>query len=90
MQLSKPTASNTVYITTENYANLALLFVWVLSGNQISGGRSYSDLLDTWADSVSIHQLILKPRSKAACIMYAVPINAQDTLRTDYTSLFTG
>ena len=60
------------------------------NGNQIPGGKSYSDLLDTWADSVCIHQLVLTPHSKAACIMYGVPINAQDTLRTDYTNLFTG
>jgi len=33
------------------------------------GSRSYSDILDAWADSVCIHWLILKPRSKAACII---------------------
>jgi len=30
-----------------------------------TGSRSYSDLLDTLADSVCIHQLVLKRRSKA-------------------------
>ena len=32
--------------------------------------RSYSDLMDTQADFVCIHQLALKPRSKPACIMW--------------------
>ena len=41
----------------------------VTSGNRTLGNRSYSDLLDTWTDSVCIHQLVLKPHSKAACIM---------------------
>ena len=31
--------------------------------------HSYSDLVDTWADSVCIHQLVLKMCSKAACLM---------------------
>jgi len=31
--------------------------------------HSYSDLVDTWADSVCIQQLVLKMCSKAACIM---------------------
>jgi len=41
------------------------------SGNRTCthGSRSYTDLLDTWADSVCIHQLVVKPRSKAVCIM---------------------
>ena len=41
----------------------------VTSGNHTLGSRFYSDFLDTWADSVCIHQLIFKPHSKAACIM---------------------
>ena len=36
-------------------------FYMYSSGNCTPGNRSYSDLLDTWADSVCIHQLILKP-----------------------------
>ena len=48
-------------------------------------GPTLSDLVDTWADSVCIHQLILKPRSKAAWVMQVVvysslqpiPISAQ-------------
>jgi len=31
--------------------------------------HSYSDLMDTWADSVCIHQLVFRMCSKAACIM---------------------
>jgi len=30
-----------------------------------------ADLVDTWTDSVCIHQLVLKPCSKAACIVGA-------------------
>jgi len=29
---------------------------------------SFPNLVDTWAESVCIHQLILKPHSKSACI----------------------
>jgi len=36
----------------------------VSSGNRTRGSRYYSDLLDTLADSVCIHQLILKRCSK--------------------------
>jgi len=53
----------------------------ITMGNRTPGSRSYSDLMDTWADSVCIHQFILKPCSKAACIMctaaYSISINAQ-------------
>ena len=49
--------------------------------NPTPGSRSYSELVDTWADSVYIHQLILKPHSKAARIIIGgllqlVPVNA--------------
>jgi len=30
------------------------------------GSRSYSDHVDTWADSVCIHQLVLEPCSETA------------------------
>ena len=36
----------------------------ITSGNRTPGSRFYSDLLDTLADSVYIHQLALKRRSK--------------------------
>jgi len=42
---------------------------FITSGNHSAGSRFYPYLVDTWADSICIHQLILKPRSKAACIM---------------------
>ena len=47
------------------------LFVVVLSGNRTPGSRSYSDLVlvDTWADSVCIHQLVLKPCLKSTSTM---------------------
>ena len=47
------------------------LIDYITSGNFTPGGRFYSDLLDTLADSVCIHQLVLKHRSKsqAACII---------------------
>jgi len=35
------------------------------SGNRTPGSRSYSDLVDTWANSVCIHQLVLKLCSKS-------------------------
>ena len=40
------------------------LFMLFTSGNRTPGSRFYSDLLDTLADSVCIHQLLLKRRSK--------------------------
>jgi len=40
------------------------LFILYSSGNRTPGGRFYSDLLDTLADSVYIHQAVLKRRSK--------------------------
>ena len=39
-------------------------FVVTTSGNRTPGSRFYSDLLDALADSVCIHQLVLKRRSK--------------------------
>jgi len=35
------------------------------TGNHTPGSRSYFDLMDTWADSLCIHQLVLKPCSKS-------------------------
>jgi len=43
-----------------------------MSGNYTLGSRSYSDLWDTWADSVCIHQLIPKSHSTAACILSTI------------------
>ena len=44
--------------------NVCFFFVLVItSGNRTPGSRFYSDLLDTLADSVCIHQLVLKRRS---------------------------
>jgi len=39
-------------------------FVLISSGNRTPGSRFYSDHLDTLADSVRIHQLVLKRNSK--------------------------
>ena len=44
-------------------------FLTFSSGNCTSGSRSYSDLVDTWADSVCIHQLVPKPCSKSTSTM---------------------
>ena len=71
-------------------------FILVSSGNCAPGSRSYSDLADTWTDSVHIPQLVLKPCSKAACIMQVAAYGSfklmhsslQDTLRIRYTTLF--
>ena len=48
-----------------------MFFILVIysSGNRTPGSRFYSDLLDTLADFVCIHQLILQRRS------WPVPIN---------------
>ena len=40
------------------------------SGNCTPGSRSYSDLVDTWADFVCIHQLVLRPCPKSASMQY--------------------
>jgi len=45
--------------------NNIILFKWHLT----PGSRSYSDLVDTWADSVYTQQLVLKPLWKAAWVM---------------------
>ena len=42
----------------------AVNFLYIYSGNRTPGSRFYSDLLDTLADFVCIHQLIFKRRSK--------------------------
>jgi len=38
-----------------------------MSSSHTPGSKSYSDLVDTWADCLH-HQLVFKPHSKAACI----------------------
>ena len=53
------------------------------SGNRTPGSSLYSDLVHDRADSVCTHQLVLKPLSKAACIilptsLQLVPINTHD------------
>jgi len=45
-------------------------FYYYSSGNCTPGSRSYSDLVDTWADSVCIYQLVLRPCSKSASVQY--------------------
>jgi len=40
---------------------LSYAFLAITSGNHTPGSRSYSDLLDTWADSVCTHQLVSRP-----------------------------
>jgi len=44
--------------------NIELYFGLMVCLNRTPGSRSYSDLLDTLADSVCIHLLVLKRRSK--------------------------
>ena len=45
------------------------LFTIITSGNRTPGSRSYSDLVDTWEESVCIHQLLLEPCAKSASTM---------------------
>jgi len=45
------------------------------SGNRTPGSRFYSDLLDTLADFVCIHQLVLKT-VQSLPVQWLVPINA--------------
>ena len=45
-------------------SSYCIYFYVITSGNRTPGSRFYSDLLDTLADSVCIHQLVLKHRSK--------------------------
>jgi len=42
-----------------------VIFLFLSSGNRTPGSRFYSDVLDTLADSVCIHQLVFKRRSKS-------------------------
>jgi len=42
----------------------SIISALLTSGNRTPGSRFYSDLLDTLVDSVCIHQLVLKRRSK--------------------------
>jgi len=56
------------YIVINTY-KFAIFEIWrffyiTTSGNHTPGSRFYSDLLDTSADFVCIHQLVLKHRSK--------------------------
>jgi len=44
----------------------------IASGNRTPGSRSYSDLLDTLADSVCIHLLVLKRCSSTRLIVEIV------------------
>ena len=54
------------------------------SGNRTPGSRSYSDLLDTSADSICIHQLIFKRRSKSQAARIIVGGNAIDQVRASH------
>ena len=49
---------------------IIIIIIIIASGNRTPGSRFYSDLLDTWADSVCIHQLVLKHCSKAPDCSY--------------------
>jgi len=66
-----PQSSFIINPSTSTY-HLDIIIYLLSSGNRTPGSRSYSDLVDTQADSVCIHQLVLKPQSKATCIMQAV------------------
>ena len=55
---------NSVYVAVAH----CLSFIRA-SSNHTPGSRPYFDLVDTWADSVCIHQLVLKPCSKSASTM---------------------
>jgi len=46
-----------------------MFFILFKSGNRTPGSRFYSDLVDTWADSACIHQLVFKPCSKSTSTM---------------------
>ena len=52
--------------STKSYSSDNVIIIIIVehltSGNRIPGSRSYSDLLDTLADSVCIHQLVFKRR----------------------------
>ena len=52
-----------IYITWNNFSPTRS----VSSGNRTPGSRFYSDLLDTLADSICIHQLVLKPGCSYNC-----------------------
>ena len=74
-------------------------YIWLSSsGNHTPGSRSYSDLVDTWADSVCIHQPTLKLEFKghlcsadgSLWLVLILHSSSQVTLRIGYTSLFTG
>ena len=52
------------YMNVIKVLDFEKLFCIVTSGNQTPGSRFYSDLLDTLADSVCIHHVVLKRRSK--------------------------
>jgi len=54
------------------FINVSLI---TTSGNCTPGSRSYSDLVDTCADYVCIHQLVLKP-VQSLPVQGLVPINA--------------
>ena len=83
-----PTRSVINYITRQNLINYITQHNFfptrsVTSGNRTPGSRFYSDLLDTLADSVCVHQLVLKRRSKsqaARIIAWLVPINAHHVM----------
>ena len=62
------TASGAIAVTV---CLFSIFFIHLFSsGNCTPGSRSYSDLVDTWADSVCIHQLVLRPCPKSASMQY--------------------
>ena len=58
-----PRTSHFCYRQTDTHLNLDLS-----RGNHTPVSRSYSHFMDTWTHSVRIHQLVFKPRSKAAYV----------------------
>ena len=57
---------------------LHYLHLLIKSSNRTPGSRFYSDLLDTWADSVCIHQLVFKALG-CSYNLRLLPINAHVT-----------
>ena len=61
------------YYMTFSYCYTCYFFFFT-SGNRTPNSRSYADLVDTWAQCVCIHQLVLKTRSKVVRIMAILAI----------------
>jgi len=65
-----------IYITWNNFSpTRSVIYITWTIGNRTPGSRFYSDLLDTLADFICIHQLVLKP-VQSLQVPWLVPINA--------------